>query len=187
MSASPPLWRSQLAGTLDDAIGFRDLLELRFVREFRKAGVSLQAIRRAAECARELLGADHPFTCQRFQTDGRSIFVTIHEATGDETLVDIVARQQVFDRIIRPSLYSGIEFGETGADRWFPSQSKAVVMDPNRSFGQPIVVATGTPTAALYEAVEAEGGDDRMVANIFEVSLEDVRAAVAFEKRIRLH
>jgi hypothetical protein len=44
-SYSPPLWTTEHAGREIDAIGFHDLLELRFVKAFRRHGVSQQAIR----------------------------------------------------------------------------------------------------------------------------------------------
>jgi uncharacterized protein (DUF433 family)/DNA-binding transcriptional MerR regulator len=188
--SSPPLLASrQLAGTDYDGIGFRDLLELRFIKAFRDNGVSLQAIRRAAENARDLMRAEHPFTCRKFQTDGRSIFVTIHEETGDESLVDIVRRQDVFQKIVGPALYSGIEFDDRdGAIRWYPvARSKQVVMDPERAFGQPIIAGYGVPTIAIMEALGAENGDVSRVAELFEVPREAVLKARKFELSVSQH
>lgn len=180
-----PLWIPQLADTRFDGIGFRDLLELRFVKVFRDHGVSLQAIRIAAAVARDLLKSTHPFTCRQFQTDGRSIFVTIHEKTGDESLVDITRRQHVFREIVGPSLYAGIEFDTVGsALRWFPiPKSRVVVLDPERAFGQPILAKSGVPTVAISDAFTAEKGNVHFVARLFDVTPDAVRKAVKFESR----
>jgi len=108
--SQPAVVDSELSTTGFDAISFRDLLELRFVRAFRAHDVPLQTIRRTAEAARELFETTHPFTCRRFQTDGRKIFATVVEDSGGESLIDLVARQNVFAKVIAPSLYAGIEF-----------------------------------------------------------------------------
>lgn len=180
------LWVSPLANEEFEAITFGDLLELRFVQVFRAHGVSLQAIRLAAEHARYYFESDYPFTCQRFQTDGRSIFAAVKEETGDETLVDLIKRQNVFSQIVRPSLYSGIEYGERGAARrWYPmSRSKKVVLDPQVSFGRPVVTASNVPTEMLYQSWLGEDENASMVARLFEVGTDEVEAAVRFEQGI---
>ena len=49
---SSPLWRMRLAETDIEGLGFKDLIELRFVHAFRDEGVPLQVIRRTLEKAR---------------------------------------------------------------------------------------------------------------------------------------
>src|SRR3990167_11229760 len=72
----PPLWQSQIPITDEHVeIGFRDLVELRFVKAFIEAGVGLLAIRNCLAYARELVNEERPFATRRFQTDGRTIFL----------------------------------------------------------------------------------------------------------------
>src|SRR5690242_248154 len=54
-----PLWDSQLVDTGIDGIGFRDLIELRFVRTFVASGVPLFLIRRTIQELRERLGNEY--------------------------------------------------------------------------------------------------------------------------------
>jgi uncharacterized protein (DUF433 family) len=178
--AAPQLLSSGL-----DGVGFRDLLELRFIKAFRDHGVSMHAVRLASQNAKEVLRSDHPFTNRQFKTDGRSIFVSVYNESGDESLVDIVKKQNVFKTIISPALYAGIEFDESeGALRWYPLQrSRSVVLDPSRAFGQPIVSEAGVPTATLAEMLRAEDGDVDRVARIFDVSRDAVLKAQQFEER----
>jgi hypothetical protein len=69
-----PLWRPQLPRIgREVGLGFRDLVELKFVDAFAKAGVSLHAIRLALSLARALVADSHPFTTARFRTDGNYI------------------------------------------------------------------------------------------------------------------
>lgn len=180
------LWSSELSFLKDPMLGFHDLLEIRFVHAFRQHGVSLQAIRSASMQARDLFDQDYPFTCKRFQTDSRNIFATVLDETGDEALLDLVKRQWAFKQVIKPSLYEGIDYASEGAaQRWYPQKrSKAIVLDPARNFGKPIVSASGLGTSAIFQTYQAEGQNAKRVASILEVPVACVDAAVAFEQRI---
>ena len=183
---SAPLWRTQLVDTDIEGLGFKDLMELRFVHAFRDEGVSLPVIRRTLEVARERLSAPYPFTCKRFRTDGKRIFMEVVEETGDESLVDVEKQQNVIQKVIGPSLREGVELDMQGeAARWFPLRgSKAIVFDPLRKFGQPILADFDIPTVAIVDALRAEGGDERRVARLYDVSLAAVRKALEFESRV---
>lgn len=179
------LWSSELSKLEMCGLGFHDLLEIRFVHAFRRHGVSLQAIRQASSHARSLFGHAYPFTCRRFQTDGRNIFATVLEETEDETLLDLVKKQYVFKQVITPSLYEGIEYGNNGeADCWYPlSRSKKIVLDPARQFGKPILNKYGINTSVIYETWLAEEEKTAVVAQIFEIPNSAVEVAVHFEHR----
>jgi uncharacterized protein (DUF433 family)/DNA-binding transcriptional MerR regulator len=179
----PPVWHGQVPridGTV--GLGFLDLMELRFVRAFRQHGVSLAVIRQTAERARDIFQRDHPFTRTRFLTDGRWIFAETVEETGETALLNLARSQYAFQDVIKPSLYKSIRFSDDGeAVTWFPQwPKKQVLVDPRRSFGRPIVVHGGVPTETLARAVAAEGSEQR-VARWYEVPVESVKAAVAFE------
>jgi uncharacterized protein (DUF433 family)/DNA-binding transcriptional MerR regulator len=182
---SRPLWINQLAETSIEGLGFRDLIELRFVHTFRQEGVPLNVIRRTLEVAREKLSAPYPFTCKRFRTDGRRIFMDVLEETGEESLVDVEKQQNVIQTVIGPSLREGVELDMQGeAARWYPlKSSKAVVFDPARRFGQPILAEYDIPTVAIADAVLAEAGNEKRVAKMFEIPLSAVRKAIEFEAR----
>lgn len=183
--AMPPLWETELADSDLDGLSFHDLLEVKFVKVFRKHDVSLQTIRIAARHAREMFNSPYPFTCHRFQTDGKTIFWEAARESGDQDMLDLRSRQFVFERVIRPSLYEGIEFGSgERASRWFPTKSRKVVLDPAIAFGKPIVADAGIRTDILYEAWLAEDQDKRRVAQQFEVPVQTVDAAIRFEERL---
>lgn len=181
-----PLWQSELANTDIDGIGFRDLVELRFIRTFVSEGVPLLLIRRTIDELREGLGRAYPFTSAAFKTDGRRIFMQMLDESGDGALVDVVRRQNVMARIIGPSLRDGVELNvDDEATHWYPmARSRAVVLDPERRFGQPILAESGVPTVAIAEAVKAEGGDMNRVARLYEIPIAAVRKAVAFEIQV---
>lgn len=182
----PALWTGQLTGEDQRGVGFLDLLEIRFVAAFRSHGVSLQAIRAASQFARELFNSSHPFTFKRFQTDGKTIFAEIAEremAEDDKSLLDLVKRQYAFERIMRPSL-RGVVYGESGEARaWHPTNSRYVILDPQRSFGRPIEPRSGVPTEVIYSAYKAED-NAKFVARLYGLDLRSVKAAIAFQEKL---
>jgi uncharacterized protein (DUF433 family)/GNAT superfamily N-acetyltransferase len=179
----PPLWQPQVRDVEEKVIGFQDLMELRIVKAFSGHGVPTQLIRMALRHAKEIFGSEYPFTSNRFLTDGRTIFYETLEQGRDE-LTDLVRRQLVFESIIRPQLYEGIEFSSQGAAvRWFPRKGKTIMLDPDVSFGRPVLSAFGIPTEVIAQAMKAER-NVRAVAAQFEIPVDKVRAAVKFEEQL---
>lgn len=164
----------------ENALSFLDLLEVKFISEFRKAGVSWKFIKEAAEKAKEIFNTTHPFTTQKFRTDGRHIFSSFSERRKKKTL-DLNTAMYVFEKIIEPSFYKGIEFDANQATRWFPYKKKHIVIDPQRSFGRPILKDTGIATDVIYSAFQVEGALD-VVAEWYDIPISLVKSAVDFEK-----
>jgi len=181
----PPLWTPQLPrfdGHLE--IGFRDLIELRFVKAFLDAGLGLKTIRNCLEYARECAKDDRPFSTRRFKTDGRTIFLESLKASDETELLDLKQRQYAFKQVVERTFRDLDILDETVA-RWRPFNGKnSIVVDPGRAFGQPIAADSGVPTVALAQAVEAEDSVER-VARIYDVRVEIVRDAVKFEQSLR--
>lgn len=182
---SAAIWRGQLLPRGKNlALGFRDLMEVRFVDAFLKAGVSWKTMRLAHEHARRELGTEHPFCSNRFVTDGQRLLLRQAEASNDAALLDIVSRQHEFARIVEP-FFKQLDFSpDQQLLRWWPlGRDRAVVLDPARNFGQPSVAASGVPTQVLAESLKANGSVEE-VARWFEVRPEEVRDAADFEERL---
>lgn len=181
---SPPVWAGQLPvidGAL--ALGFLDLIEVRFVDAFLKRGVRWSTLRKAEARGRELFNTAHPFATKNFRTDGRGIFAELGGRT-DPALIELASSQLAFSQVIAPSL-AVVDFERDEAVRWWPlgAGKRVVVIDPARSFGQPIVSPEGVPTAVLARAAAVEG-DEQFVARTYRVSPRSVRHAVEFEKKL---
>lgn len=174
-----PLWRPQYRADQDEPLlGFRDLLEARIVRGFRQQHIGLPTIRACLDFARDLVEDDHPFSTRRFKSDGRRLFLE----SGDGRLIDLKVRQHVFKRIVEPS-FVDLDFDAEAASRWWLlPRKRTIVLDPVRSFGQPIVAESGVPTDRLAQAVEAEASINR-VAQLYELKPALVRDALTFERR----
>jgi uncharacterized protein (DUF433 family) len=177
---SNPVWTGQFEKLEDKlAVGFKDLMEIRFVRAFLEQGVSWKTMRDAHIAAKTKLGTDHPFCAHKFATEGRVILLQQALASGDICLINIANDQREFEQIVTP-LLKELEF-DHGVTRWWPlGRKRLVVVDPVRNLGQPTVNRSGIPTRVLACSVKANGSVEA-VARWFEVAPEEVRDAVEFE------
>ena len=178
-----PLWQPQYGVDQEDPLlGFRDLIEARIVRGLRAMKIGLPTIRECLQRAREIVDDEHPFSTRQFKTDGKRIFLEKMGNIGDGALIDLKFRQHAFKSIVAPS-FIDLEFDADAASRWWLlPRKRTIVLDPARSFGQPIVAEGGVPTARLLQSVRAEGSVDR-VARLFEIPTSAVRDALTFEHR----
>jgi uncharacterized protein (DUF433 family) len=181
---SRPLWNGQLqpiGGSL--ALGFLDLIEIRFVDAFLRAGVSWTMLRKAHERGVEMFQNSHPFCSHAFATDGRQIFVELVRQSGEPALLEIVNSQQVFAQLTRPFLKE-LEFAQDTVLRWRPATTNGlVVLDPTRNFGRPIVTDHGVPTEILAASVRACGSVEE-VSRWYEVPKAEIEDAVEFEMKL---
>jgi uncharacterized protein (DUF433 family) len=181
---SPAIWPGQLE-PIDHsiALGFLDLIEIRCVDAFIRAGVGWKTLRLAHSHAQEVLKVSHPFCANRFKVSGCEIILELQQDDAEPQLWEIARNQRVFDRITRPFI-KDLEFAEGEMPlRWWPrGKAHLVALDPRRSFGHPIVFRDGIPTSALARSFNANGSIEE-VARWFEISLVSVREAVEFEQQ----
>jgi uncharacterized protein (DUF433 family)/DNA-binding transcriptional MerR regulator len=180
-----PLWRPDYETGDDNPIevSFRDLIELRFVKAFRDAGLSLQTIRECFTRAVEEVRDERPFSTRRFRTDGKTIFLDITRDVREGEMIDLQRRQNVFRTIVEPSMRD-LEFDTSIVARWFPlGPGRSIVIDPARAFGRPLASSSGVPTEVLAQAVEIERSVER-AAELYETPVPQVRHALEFENRL---
>ena len=177
-----PLWRPQLprlgAGV---ELGFRDLIELRFVVAFIEQGVGLNVIRRCLENAQRILAEERPFATRKFRTAGRTIFLDALAAEEADAagVVDLKTNQLAFKAVVEPT-FKDLDFDGDLVARWRPHRGRpTIVLDPKRAFGAPVLAECGIPTAALAAAAQVEGAE--RAARLYETTVPLVREAVAFE------
>jgi DNA-binding transcriptional MerR regulator/uncharacterized protein (DUF433 family) len=183
---SAPVWRKQLDplhGSL--AVGFKDLMEIRFIDAFLDRGVSWKTMRAAHAAAQQKFQTSHPFCTNKFATDGRSVLLQEARAAGDKVLLNLANNQQEFECIVTPFLKE-LEFTDgTNLVRWWPlGRERQVVVDPARNFGQPSAALAGVPTRVLSRSVKANGGSIEQVALWYEITPMEVRDAIEFEHQL---
>lgn len=191
---SAPIVPPAFAGTpANDLLSFEELLTLRLVRGFRRHGLGLPTIKRAAQAAVSRYGISNPFVTKAFRTDGRQVFLEL-EQQGDvpqeeRVLVHALTGQQQFVEVVEPSLFQDVVFAGDVPGEWYPiGKDHTVVLRPDRALGAPHVAGTGVRTDVIADAVEAEGGGpaaERSVASWFGLEEHQVRDAVAAEAQWR--
>lgn len=180
-----PLWRPEIdLGDRSVFLSFRDLMEVRVVDAFIRAGVPPVRIREAITEAKNILGHDHPLSTDSFRTDGRVIFVHVIETSEDGSerarLLNIFKKQYEFKSIIDPILKT-VDFEGGSPIQWWPEGRRVeIVVDPKRSFGQPIDAASSVPTSVLANAARLHGVE--MAAITYDVSERSILHAQKFEE-----
>lgn len=172
-----------LAGQI--VMPFLALVETRFVAHFRKHGLSLQTIRKAARKLRDRHHMEHPFaTNTRFRTDGRKIMEEEAADDGERRLLDIMTDEWAFPNVVEPSLFESVVYIDDLAVRMTPfPEFPDVIVDPRYALGRPVVQPNCIPTATLAAAYLAEGDVDD-VADWFGTAPAAITQSVGFEQRL---
>jgi uncharacterized protein (DUF433 family) len=186
-SDAPPIIHRQLPMVNGRTVlGFLDLIEARFIKHFKDLGLSSQTIRKIAERLRERHHTDHPFaTNKAFRTDGKTILMEIAEE-DEKRILNLLNDNFEMGPIVERSLFDSILYADDLAYRWHPSPvaHPRVVLDPNFAFGRPVIEGIWVPTDTLLFAFNAEG-DHAVVAEDFEIGVEEVREAVSYEEGLK--
>ncbi len=163
---------------------FLDLIELWVARDFIDRGFSPQRVRRAFDEARHVTGLDHPFARRQFFVSGLEVILNRRAEAETPNLVHLLhGGQQVHESLV-DGFRDLVEFDRDRVARWWPRGTRgAVVVDPERSFGSPIIERSGIRTSVLYEMYLAERQHAEPVARWMNIAVADVRRAVTFEQR----
>ena len=174
---SPPLLHSDFEELGDDLlISFLGLIDAMVTKKLVEQGVSVQHIRRAYQTLQEEWGIPHPFTDRRLSTDGRRIYIAL-----EEEIAEVLSKQHFFESVMDPFLTQVTYDDATDlAAVWRPADG--VQLNPRVSFGKPVVEGTGTTTFVLHQAWVANKQDFERVADLYELSEEQVKAAVRYQE-----
>ena len=182
--SSPPVWTGQLPVIKGRrAVAFRDLIEMRFVDAFLRAGVSWKTIRDVQETARREFNLDHPFSTNRFRADGSSIVMQVTSADQQAGLFDLHSRQQIFFDAAEP-LRGELELNDHDqVCRWWPlGRNRTVVLDPARQWGRPVTARTGVPVDVIAR-LHRKKITAVAIASWLEAGQDEVEDAIAFAAR----
>lgn len=156
-------------------ITFLDLIDLKIVHAFRKAGVTWPVIMTVAEEASKEYDTPHPFAANRFRTDGQRLYESFRS-----TLFDRISKNYAFEEIVEQSLYDGLTFEHDMPKYWtVPGYDSLIIIDPQRSFGKPIAARCGVPTHTLAMTADAEDSV-AFAASLFNASEDEVWASLRY-------
>jgi uncharacterized protein (DUF433 family) len=175
-----------------EELSFLDLMEIRFVEQFREQGVKVRSLRIAAAALREEFKTTHPFAMDRLILVADKVDVLVEEVfresankAGDTKLTSLLTKNYVMYEAIKQSLLPGVRFDTSShlAARWAPIPDifPQIVIDPKIAYGQPSG-PTRVPTNVLFDAWQADNENVDSVSHWYEVPTTEVMAAVQFEQ-----
>jgi len=178
----------RVASTGGESVTWGEFVETRLLSGYRDAGVPLIRMRPAVERLRDELNTPYPLASARtwLAPDGRELVRRIQDEVGLEKRLSIVVRtgQGMFDwsREADDCLRSA-DWSTQGADAEVRTlrpvaDISEVLIDPLRSFGEPVV--RGVRTDIIAELVRA-GDTPDMIAELYELPRSTVDAAVRYE------
>lgn len=181
----PPVIRPEHTGI--DVVTWGEFVELGYLREYRRKGVPLQRLRPVILELREVLGTPYPLATIRPYVHDKELVLAAQEHAGLPASVAIVIRsgQQILLTDEPSRYFRKVEFGAgPEALRLRPlGDASPVVIDPLVRFGRPTV--DGIATERLWELHDA-GESIAEIADGYDVDVDAVRAAVAYEEQLRL-
>lgn len=166
------------------SLSFINLVEAHVLDAIRREHeISLQKVRKAVVYLAERLGSRHPLAEQRFETDGVDLFVRQY---GD--LVNISQSGQLAMRKILEAYLRRVDWDEAGVvarlypftRKRAPDEPKAIVIDPRISFGRPVLMGSGIPTAIIAERYKAGESIDQLADDYGRERL-DIEEAIRCE------
>lgn len=161
---SKPVIRS--ADSESRLLSFMNLVEIHVLDAIRrKYNISLEKVRTAVHFLSKQFPSKHPLADQEFTTDGLNLFVE-----KCSQLINISQDGQLAMREIIQAHLERIERDMAGIPvRLYPftrkrdlQEPKAVVIDPQVSFGRPVLAGTGIATAVIAERYKAGESMDEL-------------------------
>ena len=163
-------------------LSYLELIEVAVVASFRRAGVSLQRIRRTQQYAAQVLNEEYPFALLNWKTEGQHLLVDLREIEGDAELDNLVVGDrhgQVTWPDVIAERFTEFEYEEDLAIRWHVGgRDSGVMIDPRVRFGAPTV--SGIPTWVLKGRWEAGEGLEE-IEDDFGLSREIICDGLSFE------
>jgi len=166
-------------------LSFSNLVEAYVLSAIRrKHHIGLPTIRRGLKFLTEKLGSERPLLGARFATHGAKLFVermgeiiNLSE-TGQVEMADLI--RAYLERVERDTKGLPIKLYPFIRSQTAAQQPRTVVIDPQVSFGRPVIAGTGIPTAVLAERFKA-GDQPPDLAKDYGASEEAIWDAIRCE------
>lgn len=168
-------------------LSFLNLVEIHVLSAIRREyHVPLAKVRKAIAYLRREFGSQHPLAEHKIETDGRKIFVRWLGKLIGVSEEGQLAMPEIVDVYLKR-----IDWDSAGlARRLYPftrkaelSEPKVIVMDPFVSFGRPVLVGTGIPTAIIAERFKAGETSDQLAHDYGRQRVE-IEEAIRCELRV---
>ena len=179
-----PVIRPEHTG--DDIVTWGEFVELGYLREYRRKGVSLQRLRPVIGALRDEFRTLYPLATAKPFVHGRDLVLMLQRQNDlpHPLAIVVLSGQTVLLAQEAERFFRKVEFdSQEAACRLRPAgTASSVVIDPLVRFGRPSV--RGVSTDRLWELHDA-GEPLAVIATGYDMPEHDVRAAVAYEEQQR--
>lgn len=184
----PPVIRPE--STSDEIVTWGEFVELGYLREYRRKGVSLQYLRPVIAELRSQLGVRYPLATESLYLHGKELVWKLQEEKGlpPALAMVVMSGQVMFLADEANSFFNKVRFDPSDssdeAHRIYPAGIDAhVSIDPRICFGRPAI--RGVATERIWE-LRVAGEKIRDIAVDYELDEHLVRAAVSYEELQRV-
>jgi len=172
----------------DHLLSFNNLVEAYVLRALRvDHGVKMAKVREALDYAEREFGISRLLLSTELQAAPGSMFL---ERFGD--LINLSRSGQLAAKQLLEAVLKRVRRNPLGApNRVFPAGSydldalrlapQVIVIDPEISFGRPIVAAKGIRTASIVSRIDA-GEEPQDVAQDYGLEVYELEAAISYER-----
>jgi uncharacterized protein (DUF433 family) len=167
-------------------VTWAEFVEAGLLRSYRHRGIPMAELRTFIDLLREQFGIPYPLADRRPYVAGRRLVFEAQERAGLDPDFWLVADVRGQLMLLPPSdeFVQRVTWEGDIAARWRPHDDDAspVQMDPDLRGGRPSV--GGISTSTVWEHDEA-GEDPDQIAADFELTVDQVRWALAYETSLR--
>ena len=168
-------------------VTWAEFVEAGLLREYRRTKqVPMAELRGFIVKLRDLYGVPYPLADERTFLAGKKLVFELQDEVGLDPEFCMVAlvRDQLLLTYPAQSFYERVGWSGGTATTWRPHDDPAspVRIDPDMRFGKPAI--GGISTEVIWEHLDG-GEDEHYVADAFDLSLTEVRWAMAYESGLR--
>ncbi len=174
-----PILREQATGSR--FVTWGEFVEAGLLRQYRTGlKIPMTEMRAFIEGLRETFDVPYPLAHFKPLSSGQDLVMRAQDKAGLDPQFQLVAevKNQYVLLPAADAFLRRVEYKEDIAVQWRPQEDLRVVFDPRRRFGAPTI--SGVSTHALWEAVDS-GEDEEALAELYQLSLSDVKQAIAYE------
>ncbi len=166
-------------------LSFFNLIEAHVLRALRtEHGVAIAELRKAIAYAERKLDIDRLLLSPELRTHAGQVFLDRYVELINLSASGQLALRKVFEEHLRRvewdewkfpvRLYPYVDAGQRSAER-------SIAIDPQVSFGRPVVVRTGVSTAAIADRIDAGESVDTL-ADDYDLTREEIEQAVLYSR-----
>jgi uncharacterized protein (DUF433 family) len=163
-------------------LSYLQLIEVAFVATCRRAGVSLQTVRKAREYAQQHLNEEYPFAAYRWKTEGTNLLLELREVEKNADINKMIVGNKWGQTTWKPMIgqrFKQFEYENDLVMTWYVwGKTAPIVIDPRIAFGAPTV--NGLPTWVIKGRWVAGENKDEIKAD-FNIEGKYIEYALKFE------